>query len=163
MEPLIFEDGIKYDRWVKVVLVFPLILFIVLGILFYIDAKYSNIFPKETARKSMIAAIDLFFAVPLVLVIYRLSLPRKIYIFQDRIKIKFGAFFFNIRFETVESINPSKGIMAIVAISFITSLNTQIEIVRKGGWNVRVSPSQLDLFLGHARSALSNWRRAHSG
>ena len=69
MEPLIFEDGIKYDRWVKVVLVFPLILFIVLGILFYIDAKYSNIFPKETARKSMIAAIDLFFAVPLVLVI----------------------------------------------------------------------------------------------
>ena len=161
MEPLIFEDGIKYDRWVKVVLVFPLILFIVLGILFYIDARYSNIFPKEAARKSMIAAIDLFVAVPLVLVIYRLSLPRKIYIFEDRIKIKFGIFFFNIRFETVESVNPSKGIMAIVAISFITSLNTQIEIVRKGGWNVRVSPSQLDQFLGHANRALSDWRRTH--
>ncbi len=83
MEPLIFEGGIKYDRWVKVVLVFPLVLFIILGILFYIDARYSNIFPKETARKAMIAAIDLFIAVPLVLVIYRLSLPRKIYIFQD--------------------------------------------------------------------------------
>lgn len=163
MEPVIFEDGIKYDRWVKVVLVFPLVLFIILGILFYIDARYSNIFPKETARKAMIAAIDLFVAVPLVLVIYRLSLPRKVYVFQDRIKIKFGAFFFNIRFETIESVNPSKGIMAMGGISFITSLKTQIEIVRKERWNVRVSPSQLDLFLGHAKRALSDWRRTHGG
>jgi hypothetical protein len=160
---VIYEDSIKYDRWVKIVLVFPVILFIILGILFYIDAKCADIFPGETARKAIIAAIDLFVSVPLVLVIYRLSLPRAIYIFQDRIKIKFGAFFFNIPFETIESVKAAKGIISRRTISSTTSFSTQIEIVRKARRNMRVSPSQREQFLGHANRALSDWRRTHGG
>jgi len=163
MDLVLYEGGIKYDRWVKVVLVFPVVLFIILAVLFYIDARYSNIFPGETARKAMIAFIDLLVAIPLVLVIYRLSLPRKIFIFPDRIKIKFGVFFFNIPFETIESVKPAKGIFTGRAISAMTSLNTQIEIVRKARSNIRVSPNQLDQFLGQANSALSNWRHTHVG
>jgi hypothetical protein len=162
MEIVIYEDGIKYDRWVKAVLIFPLVLFIILGILFYIDAKYSNIFPKETARKAIIAAIDLFVSVPIVLVIYRLSLPRKISIFHDRIKIKFGAFFFDIPFETIESFKAVKGIISRRAISATTSLGTQIEIVRKERRNIRISPRQREQFLGNANRALSDWKQAHS-
>jgi hypothetical protein len=159
MEPVIYEDRIKYDRWIKAVLVLPVVLFIILGVLFYIDAKYSDIFPRETARKAIIASIDLFVAAPLVLVVYRLSLPRTIYIFKDRIRIKFGAFFFNIPFETVESVKAAKGIISRRAISSTTSFSTQIEIVRKRQRNIRVSPSQREQFLGHANRALSDWRQ----
>jgi hypothetical protein len=161
MDVIIYEDSIKYDRWVKVVLVFPVILFIILGVLFYIDAKYSDIFPGETPRKAIIAAIDLFVSAPVVLVIYRLSLPRKIYILQEGIKIKFGAFFFNIPFETIESVKAAKGIISRRAISSTTSFSTQIEIERKAGRNIRISPSQRDQFLEQANRALSDWRQSH--
>jgi len=50
MDLIIFEDSIKYDAWVKLFLVFPLVLLIVLGTLFYIDAHYSDIFPKDTPQ-----------------------------------------------------------------------------------------------------------------
>jgi hypothetical protein len=158
MDAVLHEDGIKYDPWVKIVLVFPVVLFIVLGILFYIDAKYSDIFPKETSRKAMIAAIDLFVSTPLVVVIYFLSLPRKIYILQDRIRIKYGAFSINVPFETIESVKAAKGIIAKRAISSITSFKTQIEIVRKKRWNIRVSPSERDQFLEQANRVLKDLR-----
>jgi hypothetical protein len=161
MSFLIYEDNIRYDRWVKVTLIFPVVLFIILGVLFYIDAKYSDIFPGETARKAIIASIDLFVSAPLVLVVYRLSLPRKIYIFQDKISIKFGAFFFNIPLETIELVRAAKGILSRRTISSTTSFSTQIEIVRKTQRNIRVSPRQREQFLEHADRALSDWRQSH--
>lgn len=46
MDLVIFEDSIKYDLWIKVVLVFSLGLLVVLGILFDVDARDSDIFPS---------------------------------------------------------------------------------------------------------------------
>jgi uncharacterized protein (DUF983 family) len=36
MDLVLFEDSIKYDLWVKIALVFPIILLIALGFLFYL-------------------------------------------------------------------------------------------------------------------------------
>jgi len=46
MDLVIFEDSIKYDLGIKIVLAFSLAVLIVLGILFYVDAQDSDIFPK---------------------------------------------------------------------------------------------------------------------
>jgi len=140
MDLVLFEDSIEYDVWIKAALVFPIILLIALGILFYIDAHYSDV-------------------VPFVLVVYWLFLPRKIYVLQDRIKIKLGQFFLNVSFDNIESVKPAKGIIIFSSFSSITSFSTQIEIIRKRGLNWRISPSRRDQFLEYVNRAMSDWKR----
>ena len=160
MDLIIFEDRIKYDAWVKPMLVFPLVLLIVLGILFYVDAHYSDLFPKEPATESKTASVVLFASAVFVLAVYWLFLPRKIYVTQEKIKLRFGGFDWNIRYKTIKSVKPAKGIIVWWAHSFITSYGSQIEIVRKNRLKIRVSPCRRDQFLEYANKAHSDWMRA---
>ena len=159
MSLVLFEDSIKYDLWVKIALVFPIILLIALGILFYIDAHYSDVVPSESEAESNMGAIILFASVPFVLVVYWLLLPRKIYVLQDRIKIKLGQFFLKVAFDNIESVKPARGIIIFSSFSSITSYSTQIEIIRKRGLNWRFSPSRRDQFLEYLDRAISDWKR----
>jgi len=158
---IIFEDNIKYDAWVKLVLVFSLVLLIVLGILFYIDGHHSNIFPKEPPRESRIAFVVLCFSTVFTAAVYWLFLPRKITVSQDGIKTKFGGFSWNIPFQAIESIKAAKGLVARRGFSCITSYKSQIVIVRKNRLNIRISPSRRDQFLESADRALADWRQMH--
>jgi len=159
MNMVLFEDSIEYDLWVKAALVFPIILLIGLGILFYIDAHYEDVIPSESEAESNFGAIILFASVPFVLVVYWLLLPRKIYVLQDRIKIKLGQFFLNVGFDNIESVKPARGIIVFSSFSSITSFSTQVEIIRKRGLNWRISPSRRDQFLEHVNRAMSDWKR----
>jgi hypothetical protein len=159
MDLVLFEDSIKYDLVVKIALVFPIILLTVLGILFYFDAHYSDVFPSESEAESNFGAIILFASVPFVLVVYWLFLPRKVYVLQDRIKIKLGQFFLKVGFDNIESVKPARGIIIFSSFSSITSYSTQIEIIRKRGLNWRVCPSRRDQFLEYAKRAISDWKR----
>lgn len=161
MDLIIFEDSIKYGAWVKLVLVFSLVLLIVLGILFFIDGHHSNVFPKEPPRESRIAFVVLCFFTVLTAAVYWLFLPRKITVSQDGIKTKFGGFSWNMPFQTIESIGAAKGLMVRRGFSCITSYKSQIVIVRKNKLNIRFSPSRCDQFLEAANRALADWRRTH--
>jgi len=161
MDLIIFEDGIKYDAWMKPFLVFPLVLLIVLGTLFYIDAHDSDIFPKEPATESKLASAVLFASTVFVLAVYWLVLPRKIFVTQEGIKLKFGSFSWNIPYKSIESFKPAKGMIVWWAHSFITSYGSQIEIIRKNRLKIRVSPSRRDEFLQHANKALADWTHIH--
>jgi len=163
MDLVLYEDSPKYDPWIKLALAFPLVLLLVMGILFYIDANYSDIFPKESEADSTLAAIVLLADVPFILFIYWLVLPRKIYILQDRIKIKLGQFFLNVHFDKIESVKPVKGIVSWFSINCITSYSRQVEIVRKKWLNIRISPSDREQFLQYVNRAISDWERTHGG
>ena len=157
MDLIIFEVNIKYDVWVKRLLVLPLVLLIVLGILFYIDAHSSDIFPKEPPTESKTASAVLFASTVFVLAIYWLVLPRKIFVTQEGIKLKFSGFSWNISYKTIKSVKPARGIIVWWAHSFITSYGSQIEIVRKNRLKIRVCPSRRDEFLQYANKALEDW------
>jgi len=161
MDLLIFEDSIKYDAWVKLVLAFSLVLLIILGILFFIDGHHSNIFPKEPPRESRIAFVVLCFSTVLTAAVYWFFLPQKIAVSQDGIKTKFGGFSWNIPFQSIESIKAAKGLMARRGFSCITSYKSQIVIVRKNRLNIRISPSRCDQFLESANRALADWTKMH--
>jgi len=161
MDMIIFEDKIKYDSWIKPVLVFPMILLVVLGILFYVDAHSSDIFPKEPAAKSSLAYIVLFASAVFVPAVYWLVLPRKIYVTQEGIRLAFSGFSWNVPYKTIETIKPERGIIVWWAHSFITSYGSQIEIVRKDRLKIRVCPSRRDEFLQYANRALSDWVHLH--
>jgi hypothetical protein len=161
MNLTIFEDNIKYDAWVKLVLVFSLILLVVLGILFYIDGHHSNIFPKEPPRESRIAFVVLCISTVLTVVTYWLFLPQKIIVSQEGIGVKFGGFSWNIPFKTIAAVKAAKGLIVGCAYSAITSYKSQIVIVRRNRLKIRISPSRRDLFLEYANRALADWNRVH--
>jgi len=161
MDQIIFEDSIKYDPWIKAVLVFSFVLLIVLGILFYVDAHDSDIFPKEPATESKTGSVVLFISAVLLLAVYWLILPRKIAVSQDGIILKFSGFNWTIPFKTIKSIKPASGIIVWWAHSWITSYGSQIEIARKNRLKIRVSPSRRDQFLEYAYKAFADWKNTH--
>lgn len=161
MDLVIFEDSIKYDLWIKVVLVFSLGLLVVLGILFDVDARDSDIFPGEPPAKSRTGSFVLFAAAVLLMAVYWLFLPRTIAVSQKGLILRFRAFSWNISFATIRSINPASGIIVWWAHSWITSYRNQIEIIRKYGLRIRVSPSRRDQFLEYAHKAFADWRKTH--
>ncbi len=158
MDLVLYEDSVKYDLWVKLLIIFPVILLFALGILFYIDAHHSDVLPKEPEAETKFGSLILFASVPFVLFVYWLVLPTKIYILQDRIRLKYGQFFWNIPFDAIESVHVSEGIPLWNISGSVTSYRSQIEIVRKNRSNVRISPNRRDLFLEHVNQTLSDWR-----
>jgi hypothetical protein len=161
MDLVIFEDSIKYDPGIKVVLVLSLVLLIVLGILFYVDAEDSDIFPGEPAAESRIGSFVLFAAAVFCLGVYWLILPRSIAVSQEGLILRFRAFNWEIPFATVKSIKSASGIIVWWAHSWITSYRSQIEIIRKHRLKIRVSPSRRDLFLEYAHKAFADWKNSH--
>jgi len=83
MDLVIFEDGIKYDPGIKIVLALSIVLLIVLGILFYVGAEDSDIFPGEPAAESRIGSFVLFASAVFLLAIFWLILPRAIAVSQE--------------------------------------------------------------------------------
>jgi len=161
MNLVIFEDNIKYDPGIKVLLAFSLVLLVVMGILFYADANGSDIFPGEPAAESRIGAFALFAATVFLLAVFWLILPRTIAVSQEGLILRFRAFSWNIPFATIKSIKPASGIIVFWAHSWITSYRSQIEITRKYRLKIRISPIQRDLFLEHASRAFVDWKTTH--
>ena len=161
MDLIVFEDSIRYDPWIKVVLTLSVVLLLVIGCFFYIDGYNADIFPRESASESRFGAIVLFASAVFVLVIYWLILPRAIVVTQDAIVLRFNAFNWNIPFGTINSIKAARGIIVFWAHSWITSYGTQIEIRRRCRLKIRVSPARRDQFLEYANKALAYWRNTH--
>jgi hypothetical protein len=161
MDLVIFEDSIKYDLGIKIVLVLSLMLFVVLGILLYVDAHSSDIFPGEPAADSRTGSFVLFASVLLLVMVYWLVLPRAIAVTQESLILRFRAFNWNIPFATISSIEPASGMIVWWAHSWITSYRTQIEIVRKYRLKIRVSPTRRDQFLEYAHKAFADWKNTH--
>jgi len=161
MDLVIFEDSIKYDLGIKIVLAFSLAVLIVLGILFYVDAQDSDIFPGEPAAESRTGSFVLFAAAVFLLAVYWLILPRTIAVSQEGLILRFRAFSWNIPFATIKSIKPASGIIVWWAHSWITSYRSQIEIIRKYRLKIRISPSRRDRFLEYAHKAFADWKNTH--
>jgi len=90
MEPVIFEDDVKYDLWLKIILAGTIVILVLMGIMFSVDAFLRDILPEEPADDSRIGAIILFAAAAFVLLVYGAVLPRKIFILRDKIRVKYG-------------------------------------------------------------------------
>lgn len=160
---IIHEGSIKYETWAKVLLGFPIVLVTAMGFYFNHMARSQDGISAVTVHGFQIASLILFATGPFILFIYWLVLPTKIGIYQDRIRIKYGQFYWNVRFETIEAMKPASGIPSVWSNSSVTSYRNQIEIVRKKKMNIRLSPDNRDQFLDYANRALTDWKRRLGG
>jgi hypothetical protein len=158
MELVLYQDKPRWDLWVKVLIAFAPLLTLVLGFIFLLD-YLGYIETGEPKSEVMIATIVLFAVTAFTLLLYWAVFPKRFIVLQDRLRLKCGAFSFQVPFKDIKEVKATEGIM-FMGWSFVTSLKSQIEIARKMGMNVRISPSNRELFLKYLSLALKDWERA---
>ncbi|NIM58421.1 MAG: hypothetical protein GTO16_05690 [Candidatus Aminicenantes bacterium] len=162
MDKILFKFKIEYGIGIKGLLSLPIAVVIVLGFLFLINSNSPTIFPDETKDQSEVAAIILFLTPIFIILIYLASLPRSVFILQDKIRFKYGLFNWVIPYRDILSLQAKSGIPIMTLNSSVTSLKNQIEIVRKHKFNIRISPSPRDEFLNCAMKCLKDWQNTHT-
>ena len=145
MDSVVYEDTPRYDVYLKAIMVLP-VFFIIMGIYYLIIAEVE-------------AAISMFAATVLMAAIYWAIFPRKYLILYSKMKIVLGGpFSFNITFDNLKTAREPKG--ATFGINFHTCFSSErvVQIIRKKGWYVNITPSDRTLFLDNLKKALTDWR-----
>jgi hypothetical protein len=146
MDTIIYEDSPHYDLWMKGIMVLP-VFFILLGAYYFFTAEVG-------------AAISMLATALLMGAIYWAVFPRKYQILDGKLKIVLGGTFaFNIPFANLELAEKPEGVN--LGINFVTTFLSHhlIEIKRKKGMNVNITPDNRDLFLENLNKAIYDWRR----
>jgi len=143
MESLVYEDIPRYDFWLKSILGGVLALTIILG---------ANFLAEDIEAALAMFGVTLFDAL-----LFKAILPRRYQIFQDRVRIVLGGpFTINIPLSNIREarqVSSSKA-FAYRGFRFATSTHYVLEIVRKKGLSLVISPSSGDLFLEQLNQAL---------
>jgi hypothetical protein len=146
MDAVVYEDTPRYDAWLKAIMVLP-VFFVIAGIYYVITAEVE-------------AAIGMFALTLLMAATYWAIFPRKYLILDSKIRIVLGGqFSFNIPFDNLETAREPEG--ASFGINFATAFLSKnaVEIIRKKGLNVNITPSNREPFLENLNKALNDWGR----
>jgi len=142
MNSLLYEDTPKYDFWLKLILGGVLALTFVLGVILIFD---------DIGVALAMFGVTLFDAL-----LFKAILPRRFQIFEDRLRILLGGpFAINVPFSNIADAKLASGSKAFAywGIRFATSTHHVVEIVRKKGLNLVISPSHDDMFLEQLNQA----------
>jgi hypothetical protein len=146
MDSVIYEDTPRYDVYLKAIMVLP-VFFVIMGIYYLITAQVE-------------AAIGMFATTLLMAAFYWAILPRKYQILNNKMKIALGRpFSFNITFNNLETAREPEGVT--FGINFPTCFSNErtVQIIRKKGWHVNITPSDRALFLENLNKTLNEWRK----
>ena len=149
MDSIIYEDSPRYDVWLKGLMVLP-VFFILIGLYYLFTAQVEP-------------AIGIFATGALMGAIYWAVLPRKYQILDSKIRIVLGGpFTVNISFDILETAGKPEGIS--LGLNFATTFLSQhvVEIKRKKGMTVNITPNDRDLFLENLNKAVYDWKRGAS-
>ena len=139
---LLYEDVPEYDFWLKLILGGVLAITFVLGIV---------LISQEIEAAIAMFAVTLFDAV-----LFKAVLPRRFQIFEDRLKILLGGpLAINIPLSNITEAKPAAAGKTFIynGIRLATSSRHVVEIVRKRGVNLVISPAHDDMFLEQLNQA----------
>ncbi len=146
MDSVIYEDTPRYDVYLKAIMVLP-VFFVIMGVYYLITAQVE-------------AAISMFATTLLMAAFYWAIFPRKYQILDTKLRIVLGGpFSFNIPFDNLETAREPEGATFGINFASCFSGKNAVEIVRKKGLNVNITPSDRELFLENLNKALNDWRR----
>ncbi len=149
MESVVYEDTPRYDVWLKAIMLLP-VFFVLVGA-FYFASSESQ------------AAIGMFATATLMAATYWAIFPRRYLILGSEVKIVLGGqFSFTIPFDNLETARKPEGVSLGINFATCFSSKNTVEIIRKKGLNVNITPSDCELFLANLDKALNDWRRYKS-
>ena len=145
MNNILYEDKAKYDTWLIILLGGIIVLVVIIGFI-----EWAN----GTGQ-----APGLFGAALFIIVLFRLILPRRFQIQNQKLRIVLGGgpFAFNIPLADIKEARPRTGIKAFfyAGIRFATAANHTVEIVRHRGLNVVISPTHHEEFVKQLTEAIN--------
>lgn len=148
MDKLLHEDKPHYSIWLKIILWFTIAL--VLG---------SALMTFDSNRNESFGMIG---TALFIVLIFWAVMPRKYCIYDNKIVIEMGSpFSVTIRFDTIKYAGAPRGKFT-VGVNFVTSFGNIVEIDRKKGMTVNISPRNREFFLDNLKRALDKWRGEHS-
>lgn len=145
MDTLVFEDTPRYDAWLKFVLGGVLALLFLSGVILAFEDIEGSL---------VMFGVTIFDAL-----LFKMILPQRFQIFEDRLRIVLGGpFRINIPLSNIREARQVSAADAFIywGIRFATSTRYVVEIVRKRGLNLVISPSAGDIFLEQMNQALGN-------
>ena len=144
---LVHEDTTRVDLLLKLILASILALTLVLGVWLLFE--------------DIVAALVMFAVTLFDALLFRAIMPRRYQIYSDRVRIVLGGpFALNIPFYDIREARPASGGKAFAywGVRFATSTKCVVEIIRKKGFNVVISPSDRDTFLERLSQAIDRAR-----
>jgi len=143
MNELLYEDTPRYDFWLKLILGSVLALTLILGFV---------LLPTD-----IVVACVMFGVTLLDALLFKAILPRRFQIFQDRVRVVLGGpLALNIPLSDIREARSVSGSTAFAywGLRFATSTQGIVEIVRKAGMSLVISPANADTFLEQLNQAL---------
>jgi len=148
MDSVVYEESPRYDSLFKGIMALP-VFFILFGIYYLYTTQVE-------------AAIGMFATTLLMFAVFWAIFPRKYQILDSKFRIALGGpFSLSVPFDNLETARAPEG--AAFGVNFPTCFSTDrvVQIVRKKGWNVNITPNDRDLFLENLNKALAEWRRSN--
>ena len=143
MNILLYQDKPEYDLWLKFILGSIIAFTFILGIIFI---------SQDTEAAIVMFGITLFDGL-----LFKAILPRGFQIYYDKLRILLGGpLTIDIALLNITEVKPVTGGKVFVywGIKFATSSSNVVEIVRKKGLNLIISPGNPDMFMEQLKQAL---------
>ncbi|MBM4444675.1 MAG: hypothetical protein FJ020_05140 [Chloroflexi bacterium] len=144
---LLHEDTAPWDWWLKLVITGTLAATLIGGIVLTLDDAPDGL---------PLLGVTVFDAL-----VFYFVMPRSYQVFDNRLRIVLGGpFGMDIPLSNIKEIRVASGskIMVNWGIQLATSSRSVMEIVRKKGWSVTISPSDRETFIQRLNEAIKTAR-----
>lgn len=161
MDIIIFEDSVKYDRGIKLLLWLPSLMLAALGLLFLLNYHGYYLIGKGPIKGAGEGAAVFLGSAVFLVILFESMFPKSLAVAQDGIILRFRYFTWKIPYQKINSIEFARGIGRGRTFNFNFSFKEAVEIFRSNGSRIRVTPAHPYEFLSQATRALEEWKRYH--
>jgi aromatic ring-cleaving dioxygenase len=140
---LLYQDKPKYGLVVKLILIIP-VAFLVGSLYLWLSGDTSG---------SLALLLEAF----IIGLIFWLVFPREYQVYEDQIRIILGGpFSVKVGFQNVKTIRITS--RTFFTVNFVTRITkSYVEIVKKKGLSIAITPTANDSFVENANRALGQW------
>jgi len=138
----LYEDRARYDSWLRLILFGIPLMLLMVGLI---------LIPED--REGSIAMIS---GSLVILFLFYLVLPKNYQVFEDRLRMVLGwPLHIDLSLANIidSQITTGRKVFAYWGIRFATSSKSVVEIIRKRGLNIVISPSNALLFVDRLNEA----------
>ena len=140
---MLYQDKPKYGLLLRLILILPLA--------FLVGSLYLCLSGDTSG------SLALLFEAFIIGLIFWLVFPREYRVYQDHLRIVLGGpFSVKVGFQNIKAIRITS--RTGLTVNFVTkTAKSYVEIAKKRGWSIAITPSANDSFVENANRALEQW------
>ena len=146
---LLYQDKPKYGLLLKIILIIP-VAFLVASIYLWLSGDTSG---------SLALLLEAF----IIGLIFWFVFPREYQVYEDHLRIVLGGpFSVKVGFQNIKTIRITSRLS--FSVNFVTRITkSYVEIVKKKGLSIAITPTANDSFVENVNRALGQWLKTSSG